>query len=239
LAVWDQFLSERDKEHLAASWGKQQPFGFGEKPAVLVIDNYYSILGERLPLLEAVKTYPSSCGLEGWQAIDKTIELLASARSYGIPVIYCRGLEGFPMEFRRTGSNNGRARMTEIPDWIKGRAGQIVDDIAPRPGEAVIDKTGPSIFQGTPLQYYLTDLGIDTVICCGNSTSGCVRASVVDAMTAHYYVGVVEECVFDRTEASHAMSLFDMHQKYADVIDLTAAAEYFASVSKVPVAAGR
>jgi nicotinamidase-related amidase len=238
LRVWDEFLTERDKLHLAAIWEKPEPFGFGETPALLVIDNYYSILGERLPLLEAIKTYPGSCGLEGWQAIDKTAELLAAARNCEIPVVYCHGLDGYPLPFRRGATKEWRPRENELPDWVRDRMNDIVDEIAPRPGELVIGKTGPSIFQGSPLQFYLTDLGIDTLIMTGNSTSGCVRASVVDGMTNHYYVGVVEDCVFDRTQASHAMSLFDMHEKYADVIDLAAAVNYFASVSKVLAPAG-
>jgi nicotinamidase-related amidase len=103
---------------------------------------------------------------------------------------------------------------------------EIVAEVAPIAGEVVIEKTAPSAFQGTPLQFHLTSLGIDTLICCGETTSGCVRASVVDAATARYRVGVVSECVFDRTEASHFMNLYDMHQKYADVVGLEMAKAY-------------
>ena len=72
-------------------------------------------------------------------------------------------------------------------------------------------------------------LPIYTLIVCGESTSGCVRASVVEAVSYRYRVQVVEECVFDRHEACHAMNLFDMHQKYADVIPLTEALKYLAA----------
>ena len=79
--------------------------------------------------------------------------------------------------------------------------------------------------------HHLRAIGTDTVIVCGESTSGCVRAAVVDAVTYRYRVGVVGECCFDRTQASHWMNLFDMHQKYADVVDVAAATDYFAAVA--------
>ena len=81
-------------------------------------------------------------------------------------------------------------------------------------------KTSPSAFWGTPVAGHLTALGIDTVIVAGESTSGCVRASVVDGCTNRYRMVVAEECVFDRHEAPHAINLFDMHSKYADVLPL-------------------
>jgi maleamate amidohydrolase len=103
---------------------------------------------------------------------------------------------------------------------------QIVDDIAPRPGDTVIQKRGPSGFFGTPLVSYLNELDIDTVIVTGTTTSGCVRASVVDAASYNYYVGIVEECCFDRFDISHRVSLMDMHAKYGQVLSLARAQEY-------------
>ena len=100
----------------------------------------------------------------------------------------------------------------------KKRSSQIVDEVAPIAGEVVLKKTAPSSFWGTPLAGHLTFHGIDTLIVAGEATSGCVRASVVEAASHRYRVQVVEECCFDRHEATHAMNLFDMHQKYADVI---------------------
>ncbi len=73
---------------------------------------------------------------------------------------------------------------------------------------------------------HLNQLGVDTIITCGESTSGCVRASVVDGCTNRYRMIVVEEGVFDRHEATHAINLFDMHQKYADVLPLAEVLEY-------------
>ena len=96
----------------------------------------------------------------------------------------------------------------------------------PIPGEVVLRKTAPSAFWGTPLAAHLTYLGVDTLIIAGESTSGCVRATVVEATSHRYRVQVVEDCVFDRHEVTHALNLFDMHQKYADVISLSKAVSY-------------
>ncbi len=96
----------------------------------------------------------------------------------------------------------------------------IVDEVAPIAGEVVLRKTAPSAFFGTPLAAHFVQLGIDTLIIAGEATSGCVRATVVDAASYRFRVTVPEECVFDRHEATHAMNLFDLHQKYADVLPL-------------------
>src|SRR3546814_19427045 len=90
----------------------------------------------------------------------------------------------------------------------------------------VARKTAPSAFWATPLVAELIRLGIDTLLITGESTSGCVRATVVDAASHRFRVQVIEECVFDRHEASHAINLFAMHQKYADVISISAAKDY-------------
>src|SRR5262249_24820053 len=93
-------------------------------------------------------------------------------------------------------------------------------------GELIIYKSSSSAFMGTSLAAQLVTRNIDTLLVCGNSTSGCVRATVVDAAAKGFKVGVVEECVFDRTEASHAINLFDMDQKYADVISFQDALKF-------------
>jgi nicotinamidase-related amidase len=236
---WDDFLTEQDKQHLAV-WGKKELHGFGKNPCVLVVDDYYSVLGlEREPILESIKTWPMSCGLEGWEAIDKTVELLDSARANNIPVIYVHGLEGFPSPWAH---GNNRELLNKLPREVRSKANEIVEEIAPQPGELVIKKAAPSSFWGTPLQFHLPYEGIDTIIACGETTSGCVRASVVDGTTLRFKMGVVGECCFDRTQAAHWINLFDMHQKYADVIDRFAAADYFASLGmatpKVEAAVG-
>ena len=229
MAVWDKFLTERDKQHLEIRGAKKKPFGFGNNPAVLVIDDYYGALGdEPEPLLESIKTWPNSCGLDGWEAIYRTQELLKAARENRIPVIYCANIPDFPTPWP-WGSN--RKRQSELPPELHKMKYQIVDEVAPQPGELVIQKATPSAFFGTPLMLYLTHQGIDTVIACGETTSGCVRATVVDGCSYRLRMGVVEECTFDRHEASHAINLFDMNQKYADVVSLVVATKYFEKVT--------
>jgi maleamate amidohydrolase len=230
MAVWDQFLTERDKEHLIASERGERPFkAFGKRPALLIIDDYYGVLGTQPEdILESVKTWPSSCGLEGWEAINRTQELLASARANKIPVIFVTGLgKEFPAQWgnHEKGSTKLTAEQQEI-------SLKIPDEIAPQPGELVIKKASPSAFWGTPLIGHLIYNQIDTVIACGETVSGCLRASVVDGCTYRFTMGVVEECSFDRTQASHAMNLFDMHQKYAKVITMPEAVQYFDTIGE-------
>jgi len=232
MAAWDNFLTERDKQHLAI-WGKPGRDEFGQRPVLVVIDVYYSSVGhERKPLLESIKDWPMSCGEEGWKAIDNMQVLIASARKCGVPVVYVRGLPGFPSDPSRVAERGKRQSGTSdrLPPEIRALGNEIVAEIAPIDGEIVIGKTAPSSFAGTSLLQYLQLMRADTVIVCGESTSGCVRASVVDAQTNRFRVGIVEECVYDRTQASHWINLFDMHQKYGEVIKLDAATRYFEEV---------
>jgi maleamate amidohydrolase len=99
---------------------------------------------------------------------------------------------------------------------------EIYEAFAPQPGDLVIEKERASAFYGTPLVAQLTGRGIDSLIICGESTSGCVRASTVDAYSNGYHATVAEECVFDRAELIHKISLFDLHHKYADVMETDA-----------------
>ena len=99
--------------------------------------------------------------------------------------------------------------------------------IAPAPRDIVVKKQKPSGFFGTNLASYLTLLGCDSIIVVGTTTSGCVRATVVDAFSLNYRVVLAEEGCFDRSEASHAVSLCDMHAKYADVVPTAEILTYF------------
>ena len=85
----------------------------------------------------------------------------------------------------------------------------------------------------TPLIRHLTQYGVDTIIICGESTSGCVRASVLDACAYGFHVVVVEEATFDRSVHSHKINLFDMHHKYADVMHLDELAEHLEAFPEV------
>jgi hypothetical protein len=115
--------------------------------------------------------------------------------------------------------------LESITDNIDGN--EIATMIAPGPRDIVIKKQKPSGFFATNLASYLTLLGCDSVIVAGTTTSGCVRATVVDAFSLNYRVTLAEEGCFDRSEASHAVSLCDMHAKYADVVSTAEILSYF------------
>jgi nicotinamidase-related amidase len=172
-------------------------------------------------VLEAMKRFPSSCGLAAWNAIEPTQRLMAAARAAGIPVIHTKGMAQLPAAVQGT-------QTTKRNSASQDRAWEYhhFDQLAPLPGEIVIEKLRATAFYGTPINAYLTQLGVNSLIFCGNSTSGCVRASAVDGYNAGYSIAVVEECVFDRNWLSHKVNLFDLNSKYADVIFLDEALQY-------------
>jgi nicotinamidase-related amidase len=221
MAVWDNYLSEQDKEHVAA--GHVRPrFGFGSKPVIISIDNYRSVIGdEPLPLLESAKTWPSSTGPAGWEALANIATLFEDARASGIPIVHITGLAEEDSGVKGWGrSREAKAPTDPVALDRHTRRFDIVEQAAPLPGEVILHKSAPSAFFGTLLMSHLNAIGADTLIVCGESTSGCVRASVVDGRSYRFKVVVVEECVYDRHQASHAINLFDMNQKYADVLPL-------------------
>jgi maleamate amidohydrolase len=227
--IWDRYLTDADKEHLAATPNRR--VGFGRKPALLLIDLYRAVFGDKPePLMEAIKTWPSSCGPAAWDALPHIQRLLAAARASKIPVIHITMLADSGMLDWNTSAHRDAPPRIDPKDSAalerKRRGAEIVDELKPIEGEVVLRKTAPSAFWGTPLAGHLTFHGIDTLLVAGESTSGCVRASVVDAVAHRHRVQVVEECVFDRHEAPHAINLFDMHAKYADVIPLAEALNY-------------
>ena len=222
MRIWDDILTERDKALLQLS-GYGQRAGLGARPVVLVIDVNYAFCGDRPePILESVKRWRNSCGLEAWAAVARIVELLSAARAKRLPIIYSTAGAPVPAGFG-SGAARGKNRRRAEDAERAALGNRIVEPIAPRPEDLVIAKTRPSVFYGTPLVSYLNELQADTLICCGVSTSGCVRATVVDAFSYGYRVGLVEECTFDRTQASHKINLFDIHQKYGDVMPLAEA----------------
>ena len=225
--VWDRFLTERDKAVFAAG-GFGARAGFGKRPALLVVDVNWAFCGERPePILESIKRWRTSCGEESWVALDYIKRLIEAARAKGLPVIYTTG-ERRPDNWD-AGSWRWKSSRGEEPTRSNnGRDGnEIVAMIAPGPKDIVIKKQKPSGFFGTNLASYLTLLGSDSVIVVGTTTSGCVRATVVDAFSFNYRVILAEEGCFDRSQASHALSLCDMHAKYADVVSTAEILAYF------------
>lgn len=192
----------------------------GKRPALLAIDLYNaSYKGGPKPVIELQKEFPSSCGIHAWEAIEPTKRLFAKVRELGIPVIYTtRDLHTkSPM---RIGSTNRKLKN------ITDDAYDIFEAFAPQPEDAVIYKSRASAFFGTPLAAYLNMMDVDSLIVCGESTSGCVRASVLDAYSLGYHVTIAEECCFDRSPLSHKVNLFDLHHKYADVMHVDEVLEH-------------
>lgn len=231
--VWDRFLTEQDKAHLAASPPTRRR-GYGRVPAVLSIDNYRKALGDRPePLLDAIRTWPASTGADGWRAADKIADLLSTARAAEIPVIHLTGLaeeeSGIPAwGAALRGRHSLSGRTPEELDRHRRRF-DFIEQAAPLTGEVVLKKTAPSGFFGTPLLAHLIAQKIDTLIVCGESVSGCVRATVTDGCANRLHMIVVEECVYDRHESSRAMNLFDIDQKYGDVVSLDEAVAWMTS----------
>ncbi|TAJ80866.1 isochorismatase family protein [bacterium] len=187
----------------------------GRNPALLAIDLYNLVFeGGARPVPEVVKEYPSSCGSYAWNAVKPIQELFALARSKKIPVVYTTTETRKEVRPATVHATNRRIRE------IKKNSYEIHEAFKPEPGDLIIYKERASGFFGTPLVAHLTRMGIDSLIVCGESTSGCVRASVVDAYSYGFHAVVVEECVFDRSPLSHKVSLFDLHHKYADVMHL-------------------
>ena len=157
--------------------------------------------------------------------------MIDKAHEKGLPVIYTTGIRREDNWDSGSWSwkNNRSSEKPQVPmSNIDGN--QIVDEIAPSPQDIVIYKQKPSGFFGTNMTSYLTLLGCDSVIVTGTTTSGCVRATVLDAFSQNYRVALAEEGCFDRSQASHAINLCDMNAKYADVVKTAEVLEYFDSL---------
>jgi maleamate amidohydrolase len=185
----------------------------GPAPALVAIDLYeLAYQGGNLPVPDVSKTYPSSCGEYAHAAIPPTKKLFVAARAAGIPIFYSTSETRGDADVRVVTATN-RKGVPRDPSVYEIRA-----DFAPQPADTIIRKMRASAFYGTPLLAQLVRLGIRSIIMCGESTSGCVRASAVDAYSNGFHVTLVEECCFDRHLLSHKVNLFDMHHKYADVM---------------------
>jgi maleamate amidohydrolase len=209
---WKDVIPEADLQ-LYAGW-RRETF-VGPRPALLAIDLYDLVYrGGPKPPIELNDHYPNTCGIFAHRAIEPTKKLFAAARRAGIPIFYCTQ-ETRPNNRPKGAVSTRNQRPRPGPD-----AYSIYHEFTPKPSDVVIWKQRASAFQGSPLFSHLSILGIQSLIVCGESTSGCVRASVVDAYSSGFHVAVVEECTFDRAELTHKVNLFDLHHKYADVMHL-------------------
>ena len=226
--AWEGVVPDTDLAvYEAAGFGRTG--GLGQRPGIVVIDVQYRTVGlVSAPILEAMKVFPTACGDSGWAAVRGIKQILAAARQRAIPVFY-------PYVAPKRSYDSGRLA-SKVPTImsISDQGYQFVQDIAPQADDILVPKKHPSAFFGTPFASYLIDQDVDTLLVCGCTTSGCVRATVADAFAYNFRVAVIEDCVYDRGALSHAVNLFDIQSKYADVIWLEDALAYIASVPERP-----
>jgi maleamate amidohydrolase len=192
--------------------------GFGTRPALLIVDfvngfNDAEVLG----------------GGNIDAAIHQTQSVLQEARGLELPIVFTR------IVYEPNGANAG-AFAKKIPALVNltedVQASQIVPQLAPLPGEHIIRKTQASAFFGTDLAPWLTWRGVDTLLVTGCTTSGCVRASVIDAASHNLRAIVIRDCVGDRALEPHEANLFDMDAKYGDVVPKPAVMKFLSSLAR-------
>jgi nicotinamidase-related amidase len=206
-----------------AKAGLGESVRLGRHPAVLVVDFSCGFTDPACPL-----------GSDLSAQVEATRRLLDSARARGLPVVFTTiGFE--------TSLKDGGLWLQKVPTLAELQLGGHWVEIDPRLGarddETVIVKKGASGFFGTNLASVLVSQGIDTVILCGATTSGCIRATAIDLLQYGWPTIVPRECVGDRAQAPHEANLFDIHAKYADVVSVEDAIAYVEAVGE-PVGAG-
>ena len=181
-----------------------KPVGFGDKPAVVVVDFQKGFTDSAFPM--------GSAPMVG-SAVDRTVGVMRAAKAAGLPIIAC--VIAFD-----TASAAPHWKVDPVLDLMAGTTACELDPrIANEKPDVVLHKTAPSLFFGTPAGSILTRERIDTVIVTGCITSGCVRASVIDAFSLGFRVQVPEDCVGDHDEVAHKQNLTDIGRRYADIID--------------------
>ena len=190
--------------------------GFGLRPAVLVIDLIRGFTDEQCPLASDLTAQ-----------LDATTQLLTAAREHDVPVLfttvsYDPELQEAGLWIRKIPSTSF---LVEGSPWV-----ELDERLDRRPGESLVVKKYASAFFGTDLVARLVSRGIDTLLLVGCTTSGCVRASAVDACSLGFHTIVVQEAVGDRAELPHLASLFDIDAKYGDVVQLEEALDYLRQI---------
>ena len=192
--------------------------GFGDSPALAVIDVNVGFTDPESPLV---------CDLEG--VVGAIRKLLTASRAARIPVVYTTVVFGEGDKFAAKAFIDKIPALTTLAEgspWV-----EIDPRIEPHPGEPVLKKLFASAFFGTPLQALLTAHDVDTLIVTGASTSGCVRATVVDAIQHAFRPIVPIEAVGDRNPGAHEANLYDIQAKYGDVVSLEATLEYLNGIA--------
>lgn len=214
-------MSDEEARQIYAKARLGESVTMGSRPAVLVVDFSCGFTDPECAL-----------GSDLTPQVEATSRLLDVAREKGLPVIFTT--IGFEPSLK-----DGGLWLQKVPSLgdlqLGGHWVEIDLRLAPRPDETVIVKKGASAFFGTNLTAILISQGIDSIILCGATTSGCIRATAIDLLQYGYPTLVPRECVGDRAQAPHDANLFDIQAKYADVVSLDEALAY---VESVPTAVG-
>ena len=208
-------MSEQESVYLEAGFGALVPRG--KRPAIVVVDFSYGFTDT---------SYPTAADMSA--QMKATRKLTDFARPAGIPVIYTT-IAYQPWEIQSLPWLKKATGMAALKSG--SRLVRIDQATGIQPSDTLIIKHGASAFHGTNLSALLTGAGIDTLLVTGATTSGCVRATVVDAVQSGFNVLVPEDCCADRALAPHEANLYDMQQKYADIIDSVEALDWLRSVT--------
>jgi maleamate amidohydrolase len=204
-------------------WGTER-IGFGARPALVIVDMQNDFVDA---------DSPATCAPMSVDRLPAIRRLLDASRAAGIPVHFTQGLVA--PDLTDVGLWKGWAHRTGRSQVEGTRGAEIVEDLAPLPGEHVVRKRRPSGFFGSDLDVFLRGARVDTILLAGSSMSGCVRATAVDGFSLDYRVMIVRDCVVDRTLEVLERNLFDMDAKYADAVSLEETLDYLARVES-PVA---
>lgn len=207
-------MSNSLTDNYAGVWGNR--IGFGKKPVLLLVDFMKSYITPTEPLYAP----------DVIQAVQETVEVLALAREHDILVVHTNIL------YRAEHQIDGGMWVKKSPVMAamipSNPATEFCLEVMPLESELVISKNYASAFFGTSLTSVLNAAGVDTVVIVGCSTSGCVRATAVDAVQSGFRPIVIRDCVGDRHRAPHDANLFDIDSKYGDVVSKQEVMDYFA-----------
>lgn len=207
---WRDMLSGDDAAVMAAYSRPRGRVWDDRRTALIVIDVTEAFVGPDLPVIEAQRESRQACGELGWRAVPRISAVLDHFRASGLPVIYT---VASPEQHVVGAATRGGVR----EDGPLSPA-VVIPELAPREAEWVLGKNRASIFFATSLVPYLISKGVGRVVLTGCTTSGCVRASAVDAVSYGFDVKVVEDAVFDRVQRLHDNALFDIDAKYGHVV---------------------
>lgn len=204
--IWDDVIGEAERlAYEKAGWGGT--VGFGDRPALLVVDMYRAFVDPEYPF-----SAPGALAVA-----DRIGRLLEAFRARSLPVVFSTGILG------GTPAERGRWKVratTESTLMLQPRAYEVWPALGRRDDEPLIEKRYPSAFFGTTLASVLTYHAVDTLIVTGTVTSGCVRATCLDGFNHNYRVIVPHDCVCDRGDVSHKVALFEIQMKYGDVVQI-------------------